>query len=78
MKALRIFTLAVLSMMFAASTIADETGPLAPNPAWNGKTESNTDMTYILFAAIVLAVIVLAFALVTALRRLPKSDDEGA
>ena len=39
-----------------------------------GKPVTNVNMTYILFAAIALTVLVLAFALVAAMRRMPQHE----
>ena len=61
-------------MRTVAEPLMAEAAPLAENPGWDGKARADINMTYLLAAVIVLTVIVLAFALITALRRLPQTD----
>jgi len=61
-------------MRTVTQPLTAEPSPLEQNPAWDGKAESNVNMTLVLSAAIVLVVIVLGFALATAMRRLPPQE----
>jgi len=64
-------------MRTVTKPLTAQPGPLTQNPAWNDKPEANVDMRLILSATIVLVVIVLGFALVTATRRLSSNEDEN-
>ena len=63
-------------MRVITNPLMAEPSPLEENPAWHGKSGLDINMSLILSLAIALTVIVLGFALATAMRRLPQAETE--
>ena len=63
-------------MRIITNPLTAEPSPLEENPTWRDKPSANINMSLVLALAIVLSVVVLGFALVTAMRRLPQAETE--